>query len=104
MDWIYGQKPAMISFKLHIQAVPAVLYRQIEFLQVFLDRNQVYADNRTLHTPFRLVPTTDLHPEFDSFHFLELDQIQLLNDSIDRNKRTTVGHRRTIVKSSPEYQ
>ena len=45
-----------------------------------------------------------LHPEFDNFHFLELDQIQLLNDSIDRNKRTTVGHRRTIVKSSPEYQ
>ena len=56
-------------------------YRRIVFSPEFLDRILVYLDNRTLHIPFRLVLTGDLLREFDNFHFLELNQIQLFKDS-----------------------
>ena len=59
--------------------VPVMKYRQIVFWQEFLDQNQVYLDNRTLHTPFRLVLIEDLLREFDNFHFLGLTQIQLFH-------------------------
>ena len=64
-----------------LRAVPVVLYRQIELLQVLPDQNLVYLDNRTLHIPFRLVLIGDLLREFDNFHFLESTQIQLFKDS-----------------------
>ena len=62
--------------------VPVMKYRQIVFWQEFLDQNQVYLDNRTLHTPFRLVLIEDLLREFDNFHLLESNQIQLFKDSL----------------------